>query len=132
MGLAPPTLGPWLRPLIAYQGHSTKTPRYQYACMTEALHMTHLTYVSTRYGLGPSHFRTSLASLPGYFMHSTKKPRCQYTCMTETSHMAHLTYVSTRYGLGPSHFRTVAMSLDSLPGCFMHSIKSPRCVCMCT
>ena len=45
-----------------------KTPRYQYTCMTETSHMTHLTYMSTRYGLGPSHFRTVvtfLDSLPG-------------------------------------------------------------------
>ena len=62
------TLGPWLRPMLAYQGDSTKTPRYQYTCMTETSPMTHLTYVSTRYGFGPSYFRTvatSLSSLPG-------------------------------------------------------------------
>ena len=76
------------------QPKNTKIPLHLHD--RNILHMAHLTYVSTRYGLGPSHFRTvatSLASLPGYFMHSKKTPSYQYTYMymTETSHMAHLT-----------------------------------------
>ena len=59
--------------------HSIITPRCQYTCMTETSHIAHLTYVSTRYGLGPSHVRTvamSLDSLQRCFMHCTKTPRC--------------------------------------------------------
>ena len=84
------TLGTSLDSLPGCFMQSTKTPICQYTCMTETSHMAHLTYVSTRYGLGPSTLGPWLCplvayySITGCFMHSTETQRCVYVYLVKS------------------------------------------------